>query len=143
MLRDEWKFEGYITSDSDSCNDVYSQHHYTKTAEEAVAACLHGGTGKPFPPFCDVVVFLFTQFEENLLCLSEIVAGLCLAFPIPCSLSTLIFVPPHILDIDSGSTYTQHLAPSVSQGESTRAMVDQALTNSYVLPSLNVLCFAC
>ena len=24
--------------------DVYTSHHYTKTAEEAVAACLHGGT---------------------------------------------------------------------------------------------------
>jgi beta-glucosidase-like glycosyl hydrolase len=78
MLRNDWNFEGYITSDSDSCHDVYSQHHYTKTAEEAVAACLHGGT-----------------------------------------------------DIDSGSTYSGHLENSVEQGDSTREMVDQALTNSY------------
>lgn len=43
MLREDWKFAGYITSDSDSCADVYNTHHYTKTAEEAVNACLAGG----------------------------------------------------------------------------------------------------
>eukprot|EP00750_Incisomonas_marina_P026573 INCI5925.5.p1 GENE.INCI5925.5~~INCI5925.5.p1 ORF type:complete len:777 (+),score=135.25 INCI5925.5:23-2353(+) len=43
MLREDWEFGGYITSDSDSCADVYNTHHYTKTAEEAVNACLAGG----------------------------------------------------------------------------------------------------
>ncbi len=34
-------------------------------------------------------------------------------------------------DIDSGGTYGGHLANAVSQGTTTRELVDQALINSY------------
>lgn len=43
ILRD-WGFKGYITSDTDSCFDVYKGHKYTATGEEAVKACLLGDT---------------------------------------------------------------------------------------------------
>ena len=33
-----------ITSDCGADQDVFNSHHYTKTAEEAVAAVLHAGT---------------------------------------------------------------------------------------------------
>ncbi|CAE7266592.1 BXL3 [Symbiodinium sp. CCMP2456] len=44
IARDNWGFDGYITSDCDADDDVFSKHHYTKTAEEAVKAVLHAGT---------------------------------------------------------------------------------------------------
>lgn len=44
MARDNWKFDGYITSDCDADNDVYKSHHYTDTPEEAVKAVLQAGT---------------------------------------------------------------------------------------------------
>ena len=36
--------DGYITSDCDADANVLNPHHYTKTAEEAVAAVLSAGT---------------------------------------------------------------------------------------------------
>jgi beta-glucosidase-like glycosyl hydrolase len=44
VLRDDWKFNGYITSDSDACGDIYKTHHYAKDGEHATAECLGGGT---------------------------------------------------------------------------------------------------
>ncbi|CAE7387994.1 BXL6 [Symbiodinium necroappetens] len=44
IARDNWGFDGYITSDCDADDDVFSKHNYTKTAEEAVKAVLHAGT---------------------------------------------------------------------------------------------------
>ena len=44
MARDQWQFDGYITSDCDADANVFSTHHYTATPEEAVADVLHAGT---------------------------------------------------------------------------------------------------
>jgi beta-glucosidase len=44
MLREDWQFKGYITSDSDSCDDIYSTHHMAPDAVHAAADCLAGGT---------------------------------------------------------------------------------------------------
>jgi beta-glucosidase-like glycosyl hydrolase len=44
VARDNWGFDGYITSDCDADADVYNSHHYTKTPEEAVRAVLRAGT---------------------------------------------------------------------------------------------------
>eukprot|EP01062_Namystynia_karyoxenos_P033258 TRINITY_DN2446_c0_g1_i1.p1 TRINITY_DN2446_c0_g1~~TRINITY_DN2446_c0_g1_i1.p1 ORF type:complete len:823 (+),score=272.37 TRINITY_DN2446_c0_g1_i1:81-2549(+) len=78
VLRKDWGFTGYVTSDSDACGDIYRSHHYVQTATEAVGKCLAGGT-----------------------------------------------------DIDSGSTYSGNLAQAVANNDTTRAMVDAALTNTY------------
>jgi beta-glucosidase-like glycosyl hydrolase len=43
-LREDWGFEGYITSDSDSCGCIWSPHHYAPTKELATRDCLQGGT---------------------------------------------------------------------------------------------------
>ena len=43
-LREDWGFTGYITSDSDSCADIYSPHNFAKSKEAAAAICLAGGT---------------------------------------------------------------------------------------------------
>ena len=42
--RKEWGFDGYVTSDCDADADVFNNHHYTTTKEEAVAAVLRAGT---------------------------------------------------------------------------------------------------
>jgi len=44
VARDNWEFDGYITSDCDADADVYNSHHYTSTPEEAVRDVLHAGT---------------------------------------------------------------------------------------------------
>ena len=44
VARESWGFDGYVTSDCDADADVFNTHHYTDTAEEAVAAVLAAGT---------------------------------------------------------------------------------------------------
>eukprot|EP00463_Aulacantha_scolymantha_P002975 TRINITY_DN372_c0_g2_i2.p1 TRINITY_DN372_c0_g2~~TRINITY_DN372_c0_g2_i2.p1 ORF type:complete len:541 (-),score=64.99 TRINITY_DN372_c0_g2_i2:507-2129(-) len=44
VARGEWEFDGYITSDCDADNDVFKNHHYTATPEEAVREVLRAGT---------------------------------------------------------------------------------------------------
>ena len=44
VLRGEWQFDGYVTSDCDADSDVYYSHHYTKTTSEAVKLILAAGT---------------------------------------------------------------------------------------------------
>ena len=40
-LRQKWGFQGYVTSDSGAINDIYAQHHYTKSLEDAVVVALN------------------------------------------------------------------------------------------------------
>ena len=62
--------DGYITSDCDADANVLNPHHYTKTAEEAVAAVLSAGTDvrEPTTPahYAPVFCFKFTTTEEGL-----------------------------------------------------------------------------
>ncbi len=44
ILRDEWKFRGYVVSDCDAVADIYKNHHFTKTEEEGVAQAVKAGT---------------------------------------------------------------------------------------------------
>eukprot|EP00440_Ansanella_granifera_P058946 gb/GFBE01063890.1/.p1 GENE.gb/GFBE01063890.1/~~gb/GFBE01063890.1/.p1 ORF type:complete len:787 (+),score=165.40 gb/GFBE01063890.1/:1-2361(+) len=44
VARDSWGFDGYITSDCDADEDVFSSHHYTATPEETVRDVLRAGT---------------------------------------------------------------------------------------------------
>lgn len=37
ILFEQWKFDGYFTSDCGAIQDIYSYHHYTETIEEACA----------------------------------------------------------------------------------------------------------
>ncbi|EGD72666.1 hypothetical protein PTSG_04397 [Salpingoeca rosetta] len=43
VLRDIWKFDGYVTSDTGAIEDIYAKHHYTANASAAVAAALRDG----------------------------------------------------------------------------------------------------
>jgi beta-glucosidase len=43
LLRTQWGFEGYVVSDCGAIGDIWSQHHYVKTPEEAAAAAVKAG----------------------------------------------------------------------------------------------------
>lgn len=42
-LRKQWGFEGYVVSDCDAIGDIWRQHHYVSTAEQAAAAAVKAG----------------------------------------------------------------------------------------------------
>lgn len=44
VLREQWGFDGYITSDCGGVGGVARSHHFTKTVSEAAAASLKAGT---------------------------------------------------------------------------------------------------
>jgi beta-glucosidase len=43
-LRGAWNFEGYVVGDCDSVDEIFSEHHFTKTIEETAALSLQRGT---------------------------------------------------------------------------------------------------
>jgi beta-glucosidase-like glycosyl hydrolase len=44
VARQDWGFDGYITSDCDADADAYNKHHYYASPEETVAGVLQAGT---------------------------------------------------------------------------------------------------
>eukprot|EP00475_Leptophrys_vorax_P031390 TRINITY_DN47558_c0_g1_i1.p1 TRINITY_DN47558_c0_g1~~TRINITY_DN47558_c0_g1_i1.p1 ORF type:complete len:741 (-),score=242.52 TRINITY_DN47558_c0_g1_i1:86-2308(-) len=44
VLRQQWGFEGYVVSDCDAVDDIFSTHHTFNTREEAAAKALIAGT---------------------------------------------------------------------------------------------------
>ena len=43
VAREEWSFDGYITSDCGAVRDVYSAHHFAANESQAVAQVLNAG----------------------------------------------------------------------------------------------------
>jgi len=43
-LRGEWKYDGYVTSDTDAVYDIAAEHHYTQTLAQASAVAIIAGT---------------------------------------------------------------------------------------------------
>ena len=43
LLRKQWGFDGYIVSDCDAIGDIWRNHHYAKTSEEAAADAVKAG----------------------------------------------------------------------------------------------------
>ncbi len=43
LVRDTWGFNGYVVSDCDAIQDIYTTHHYTSTPEAAAADALGAG----------------------------------------------------------------------------------------------------
>jgi beta-glucosidase len=44
QLRGAWKFDGYVVGDCDSVDEIFSEHHYVKSAAEAAGLALKRGT---------------------------------------------------------------------------------------------------
>ncbi|XP_050392508.2 uncharacterized protein LOC126811077 [Patella vulgata] len=43
ILRIEWGFKGYVISDANAVINIKTEHHYTNTSVDTVAACLNSG----------------------------------------------------------------------------------------------------
>jgi beta-glucosidase len=43
ILRNEWGFKGFVVSDCGAIDDIFTQHHYVPTGEEAVTVALKAG----------------------------------------------------------------------------------------------------
>src|SRR5579862_5634147 len=43
-LRGAWKFDGYVVGDCDSVDEIFSEHHFTRTMPETAALSLQRGT---------------------------------------------------------------------------------------------------
>src|SRR5262249_48090121 len=44
VLRDRWGFDGQVVSDCDAVGDIWRNHHTVRTASEAAARAVKGGT---------------------------------------------------------------------------------------------------
>ena len=43
ILRDEWKFDGYVVSDQSAIENIITDHHYLNTSAQTAAACIKAG----------------------------------------------------------------------------------------------------
>ncbi|CAJ1441850.1 unnamed protein product [Effrenium voratum] len=85
VARDNWGFDGYITSDCDADEDVYASHHYTATPEEAVKAVLHAGTDIDCTSF--VPKYAQSALDKGLISEADIDARLKMLFRVRMRLS--------------------------------------------------------
>ncbi len=67
-LRDAWKFRGYVVSDCDAIDDIYTGHHYTQSLAEASAKAVQAGTdldcGKSYRTLVEAVRNGYISEEE-------------------------------------------------------------------------------
>jgi beta-glucosidase len=67
-LRDEWKFTGYVVSDCDAVDDIYTGHHFSASAAEASAKAVKAGTdldcGRTYNSLVDAVHQGLTSEDE-------------------------------------------------------------------------------
>jgi beta-glucosidase len=67
-LRDAWHFNGYVVSDCDAVDDIYSGHHYADSLAEASAKAVKAGTdldcGKSYSTLVEAVKKGYITEEE-------------------------------------------------------------------------------
>ena len=54
QLRGKWNFQGYVVSDCDAVNNIYRDHHFTKTQPEASALAIQRGMDNECVDFAKV-----------------------------------------------------------------------------------------
>lgn len=68
QLRDAWHFKGYVVSDCDAIEDIYTGHHYTSSLAEASAKAVKAGTdldcGKSYSTLGEAVKKGYITEEE-------------------------------------------------------------------------------
>eukprot|EP00435_Cladocopium_sp_Y103_P040526 s2108_g11.t1 len=110
VARDNWGFDGYITSDCDADADVYKSHHYTSTPEEAVKAVLNAGTDIDCTSF--VPTYAQSALDKGLISVQDIDERLKMLFRVRMRLSH--FDPKGPLDYIPASTICSDYAMQLS-----------------------------
>lgn len=110
VARDNWGFDGYITSDCDADADVYKSHHYTSTPEEAVKAVLNAGTDIDCTSF--VPTYAQSALDKGLISVQDIDERLKMLFRVRMRLSH--FDPKGPLDYIPASAICSDYAMQLS-----------------------------
>jgi beta-glucosidase-like glycosyl hydrolase len=111
VARDNWNFDGYITSDCDADSDVFNSHHFTKTAEEAVRDVLRAGTDVDCGGFVSSNVM--SALNKSVVTMKDIDERLKMLFRVRMRLSH--FDPPGPLDSIQTSEICSDYSIALSQ----------------------------
>lgn len=129
VLRDQWNFKGYITSDCWALVDIYQGHKYAATATEAAAVALKRGVdlncGSTFPSLIDAV-------KQGLVTEKEIDSSLSVLLKIRFRLG--LFDPPNA---NPYNRIPDSVVNSVSHRNLARKVAEESivlLKNDGVLP---------
>ena len=108
--RENWGFDGYITSDCDADEDVFKSHHYTSTPEEAVRKVLRAGTDVDCTSF--VPKYAASALSKGLISVEDVDERLKMLFRVRMRLSH--FDPKGPLDSINSSAICSEYAMQLS-----------------------------
>ncbi|MCX7983473.1 MAG: glycoside hydrolase family 3 C-terminal domain-containing protein [Bacteroidetes bacterium] len=121
LLREKWKFQGYVVSDCGAINDIYMHHQYVKTPVEAAAVAVKAGCDLECG---DVYYSLLNAVQQGLISEKDIDTALKRLFTARMKLG--MFDPPELVP------YSKISVSEINKPEH-RALALEAARKSIVL----------